>query len=98
LRRRSQKKLREDQAVGRDYHGVSMRAIDAGHYLGGLERGRLEDGKSMLLCESLDGARRVVLTSSRRSVGLGEDQSDLVARAMQCNKRALCELGRPGED
>jgi hypothetical protein len=75
-----------------------MNAVDAGYYVSRFERGGLEKGKSMLLCEFLDGAGRVPLTSPRRSVGLGEHQSDLVASAMQCSERALCELGRSGED
>jgi hypothetical protein len=52
----------------------------------------------VLLCEALDSARRGPLASSRRSVWLGEDQSDFVAGAMQCCERLLCELWSSGEN
>src|SRR5712671_6222179 len=98
VRRRGQDWRGQNQSIRRDNHSVSTGGVHASYYLVGFERGGLENRESLLLGESLDRARRVPLTSSRRAVRLGKHQGDLVASATQCRKRSLCELGSSGED
>jgi hypothetical protein len=98
MRRRGQEGLRQNQSVRRNNHSVSTSGVHAGYYLGGPERGGLEKSEPMLIRESLDGTRPGLLTSSRRPVRLGKHQRDLVASAMQCGERSLCEFRSSGED
>jgi hypothetical protein len=98
MRRCGQEGLGQNQSIRRDNRSVSASGVHASYYVGGPERRGLEKGESVFLRELFDGARSVLLTSSRRPVGLGKHQSDLVASAMQCRKRSLCELGSSGED
>ena len=93
-----EERRRQEHAVGDDHQDIGAYAAQARRRLGGLQRFRLKDCKTMPDGEALYRTGRRLLAAARRAIGLGKHQCDVMASAVQRCKRSLREFRRPGEN
>lgn len=94
----AEQRRRHDQSVGRHDESVGARGAHALALLRGFEAGGLENLDAMGAREALDRARSRAHATAGRTVRLGQNQHDVVARGHETRQSSLGEFRGAGED
>ena len=89
---------RQEQSVSGHHQRIRAQGANFLELGSALEVGGLAYRNTARGGQPLDGTRRRPQAAARRTVGLGENQRNFMARVEQARQRPLGELGRTGED
>jgi len=95
---RLKQRQRQQQPVSRDHERVGAHRAHLVEFRGAFQAARLKDPNAVFHGEAFDRARYRAQPPASGSVGLRQNQDDLVANGHEARQCSLSELGRAGED
>ena len=93
----SQRRRRQDEAVGRDRHHVDRNREQRADRLDRLERSRFEDPEPAVHGQPFDGRRFGSKAAAPRPIRLGQYQRKRESRVEKSLEDDRCERRRPGK-